>query len=604
MAVVPKYEPSVEQAALPSFRQESVATPALLGGAADSLANASKGLQTAGQGVAAVAYHMQEKENADAVLQAETKWKTEYVEFQADIGKNRKGDFAKGVTEDTKRWWDESAKKHTEALANDVQRKLLINRMSAVRLNSFESVSKFEAAERERSLDLSATASKVASIDLAASSGDPASVEVALRDIAKINAFTAARKGITDPTVLEAMRIEDTTKLHKQVIQTLVKKNPMAAKAYFEQYKDQIRGSERAEVGEFADKATAESIGVATAGEIWAASGPKGDKDAANLDVLEQQARDKFKDDPFALKATISNLRERYQAFNTGRRERQDNIENAVNSALLRGASMTQVRAMPEFLQMAPEKARAIETFMENRAYTRAARADAEESRAQRRLRREGISKTLELSDPDVLVSLTRKQVENLLPVIGEENTILLVNRHDQLTKSSEALSAARLDNNTFKAMLKESGMDANPKADSEEETRVFNLRRAVDARLSMEARAKGRPLTPEERVKHAQAAFDDTVRVPGFFGYRVGSGTERPASALTKDERTKAFVISDRGERVRIKDIPPAFIDEAEQSLSAAGRPITQKSVAEMWLLNRGTWRKQPSGLVERIPK
>lgn len=603
MPTVPKYEPQVAPQPLPGFRQDSVATPGLLGGAADSLANASRVLQNAGQGAAAVMYHMQEKENADAVFQAETKWKQEYVEFQADIGKNRKGDFAKGVTEDTKRWWDDAAKRHSEALGNDVQRRLLLNRMSAVRLNSFESVSKFEAAERERSLDMSAAASKVASIDLAAASGDAASVEVAIRDIEKINAFSAARKGITDPKVLETLNLDDTTKLHKQVIQTLVKKNPNAAKAYFEQYKEQIRGSERAEIGEFANKATAESLGVAAAGEIWATSGPKTDGDAANLDAMEQQARDKFKDDQFTLKATITNLRERYQAFSTSRRERQDALESAVNSALLRGASMSQVRAMPEFLQMAPEKARAIETFMENRAYTRAARADAEESRAQRRLQRQGISKALELSDPDKLVSMTRDQVLNMLPVLGAENTTMLVNRHDQLTKSAEAMNAARLDNNTFKAMVKEAGMDVNPKQDSDDETRLFNLRRAVDARLSMEARAKGRPLTPEERVKHAQAAFDDTVRVPGFFfGY---GGTELPASALTKTERDKAVVDTSRGS-VRVKDIPPQFIDEAETALAAAQRPITRAAVAEMWLLNKNTWRKKnlPSGLVDRIPK
>jgi len=34
--------------------------------------------------------------------------------------------------------------------------------------------------------------------------------------------------------------------------------------------------------------------------------------------------------------------------------------------------------------------------------------------------------------------------------------------------------------------------------------------------------------------------------------------------------------------------------VDEAEASLLRAKRPVTQKAVAEMWLLNRSGWRTQ----------
>lgn len=143
-------------------------------------------------------------------------------------------------------------------------------------------------------------------------------------------------------------------------------------------------------------------------------------------------------------------------------------------------------------------------------------------------------------------------------------------------------------------------GMNPNEKKQSEEDKdRLVQLRAAVDARLSLEARTKGRPLSPEERVRFAQQAFDDTVRIPGWFG----RSTEMPASALTKAERDRAVVVLPRGS-VRIKDIPAEFVDQAETALRNAGRPVTQKGVAEMWQLNRGTWGRPQTSNVDRIPK
>lgn len=593
MPQVPTYESVAEQKPLPGIQQESVATPGLLGGAADSQAAAAKGLETAGTGGVAIGVYMQDKEDADKVFQVETKWKGDYLAYQADINQNRKGDFSKGVTSDTQKWWDDNAKQHLEALDNDRQRKLLIKRMSPVRLNSVESVSKFEAQQRDISLDQSAIASKVASTDLAAANADEVTVRMSVADIKKTNAFIAARKGLTDPVVLEKMNDEDITNLHKQVIQTLVKKNPNDAKGYFDLHKDEIRGSLRAEIGEFAQKATSEALGVEGAGAEWKASGPKTDKDPVNLDVMEQNLRDKYKDDTFTLKAAISNLRERSQAFNTGRKEREDKIESTVNEAVLKGASISQVRAMPEFFQMAPDKARAISTYMENISYTRSARADAEENRADRRLTKDGRELTLRLADPDELVKMTRNSLMTLLPVVGAENLTALVQRHDQLTKSADALSAARIDNDTFKSLAINAGLHPDKKGLSEEDKdRLVQLRAAVDARLLLANRTAGKPLPPDQRAKIAQQAFDDTVRLPGFFsisGY--GTGTDLPVSSLTKAERDKAVVVLDTG-RVRVRDIPPAFVDEAETTLRNNSRAVNQKSVAQMWLLNKTTWK------------
>jgi len=598
MPKVPVYESQVEPRPLPGYRQESVATPALLGGAGDRLAQVSKGVLDAGIGLAAVAYNMQERENADMVFQGETKWKADYLEYQADVGKNRKGDFSKGVTTDTKKWWDESAKKHLEAMGNDVQRQVLLKRMASVRLNSMHSMSEFEAKETEHSMDMSAAASKVASIDLAAAAADEATVQVSIADIKKTNAFIAARKGITNPKTLAAQNDEDITKLHQQVIQTLAAKNPAAAKAYFDKHESEIRGSLRAEIGKFAETATAESVGDAVAAAVWSKFKPENSIDPVKSSDAEDviRADSSVKNNPTALKAALAGFEHRVRALETQRRAESASAIARVEELVIkgvRGPTLTGSPAFTALLAKDPKAANHVRMAARNEEYADIVRAEAEERRTEAQLNRAGLDAMLELSDPDVLAKKTRDELLALRSDIGTQNTIALVKAHDALTKSAEALAAARIDNNTFKALAIAADLDPNEKGMSEaKKDRLVMLRAAVDARLALAARQAGKPLAPDERVKVAQAAFDDTVRVPGFFSaFTYGMGADLPASSLTQSERDKAVVVLPAG-RVRVKDIPPLFVEQSEVALKKANRPVTQKAVAEMWLLNKDQWK------------
>src|SRR5258706_9122182 len=96
---VPTYDnPEARPAPLPGARVESIATPGLLdAGATDQLAF-GKSLQTAGAGLAAVAYDMQQRENADAVFKTEAQDKADYIAYEQEARTNRQGAYAKGVT--------------------------------------------------------------------------------------------------------------------------------------------------------------------------------------------------------------------------------------------------------------------------------------------------------------------------------------------------------------------------------------------------------------------------------------------------------------------------------------------------------------------------
>jgi len=592
MPRVPTYDnPQVEARPLPGFRQESVATPALLGGAFDSVAQASKGLSDVGTGLAAVAYNMQERENADKVFQAETTLKAQYLDYEASVRDTKKGAFSKGVTVETKAWWDEVGKKHVEGLDNDVQRKMFAKRMSGLRLQSLHNVSQFEAQQTEISHDASWQANKVGSIDIAAAHANEETTAAQMGELRRLNAYQGARKG-WDAATLSAVNSEDITKLHQQVIQTLAKDNPAAAQSYFEAHKNEIRGSLRAEIGNFAKTATAETVGDGVAATVWAKYRPENSVDPIKTSDAEDDIRKDpaVKNNPTALKAALAGFEHRAKALTAQRHAESVSGVARVEELVIKGVRGPALSSSPQFVALSaadPRAANAIRVSAENEDYNAAIRAE-------RKLNVEGLDKMLELSDPDVLVSKTRDEIVALRTTIGTQNTLQLVQRHDALTKSAESLAAARIDNNTFKALAIGAGLRPDEKSPSEaNKDRLVQLRAAVDSRLALEARAKGKPLSPEEKVKFSQQAFDDTVRVPGFFSINsYGTGTDLPASALTRSERDKAFVILPGG-RVRIKDIPPAFVSEAEGSLARARRPVTQKAVAEMWLLNKDKWGK-----------
>ena len=131
MATVPVYQQQVEDKPLPGYRSESIATPAFLGGEADSAAAFGKGLTDVGIGGAAVALHMQERQDMTAILGVETARKEAMIAADADLRKNRQGANADGATRDVKAWWDQAAKDDLASLQTDNQRQVYLRRMAA-----------------------------------------------------------------------------------------------------------------------------------------------------------------------------------------------------------------------------------------------------------------------------------------------------------------------------------------------------------------------------------------------------------------------------------------------------------------------------------------
>ena len=201
----------------------------------------------AGDDALQIAARMQQREDADLLFRATTAVQDEYLTFQQEA-RARRGTDAYGLSEDTKAWWGEAAKRHGEGLKTDLQRRAFGEQVARLRMSSVSQMGAYEAAERHSSLESSAKAAVASSINMAAASpNDPvllAEQQTAIQDrvavLSDLNGWT--------PEETSAELARYTTQFHKGVIGAQVDTNPRAAKAYYEAHKDEIDGAERAQI--------------------------------------------------------------------------------------------------------------------------------------------------------------------------------------------------------------------------------------------------------------------------------------------------------------------------------------------------------------------
>lgn len=256
MPKIPVYEsPQVEERALPGTRQSSVASPSLFGAKAEQNMQNSKALMNAGTMLSDMAVKIQERENADLIFRAETQLKDDYLNYERSV-RQRKGLNAYGATTDTEQFFAEQEKKHSQSLQNDKQRYLFSQTLGKLRQSAKGSIAQYEDGEIRRSVEESHRASIVGSINIAASAaaegmtvpgaeGAPSASPIPgikkdiiarVEAVSRLNGWSPERKA--------AETAQHVTNLHKQVIQSMVDKNPAAASEYFKLNKAEINGSE------------------------------------------------------------------------------------------------------------------------------------------------------------------------------------------------------------------------------------------------------------------------------------------------------------------------------------------------------------------------
>jgi hypothetical protein len=410
--------------------------------------------------------------------------------------------------------------------------------------------------------------------------GGLGTVDQARLEIDRLNRYQAARKG-WEPERLAAENRKDLTVLHKQVIQTLAKDAPGQAEAYFKRYKDEIDGTQQAEIGDFASKASASRLGEDAAAETWAKYGPAKDADPVELDKLEAKMREKFKDNEHARTAGINALKERVAAHNSSQKEREAANVNAVMDGVRNGAGINQVRRLPEFRALPGSERLKIEEHIEARQHLRLARSTEDQTRLEREQLVTYSAAFHQYSDPDVLSRMSRPQVAALEPVMGRHYADSLLTKWETVSRHDAALTEARIDNDAFKTIVRDLGFDPDKKLNlntdkgKTEAARLGAMRDEVERQIGVAQKDKGRQLTREEKDTVARRVLSSNVlRSGAWYQFGFGGDNVPAASIVPADLKSVA--------------VPPAEREAIRAELKKRGKPATDEEVAKWYVTGK----------------
>lgn len=463
MPRVPTYDgPQVREAPLPGDYQN-----------AGQLSTGSRTLQQVGQGLlnaGEATDRIAQREAQRAAYDAQTAVQSQYLDYQQDVLSKRVGERAKGVRDDTDKWWATAAENAGKGL-DPLSRSLASGHLNQARLQSLETMGRFETQQLEHATDTSWLAAKNITKSSAAanpfattmrnnpdgSQSETTAIDAAVADLRQKNAEYAQRKGSLAPEVLQALNLKDTTELHTQVLQGLARLAPEQARAYFAKYKDQINGEQHAEISKSLDTlgnlAEAQKTGAELAQRFNYLQTGEALK-AINAMSVPPERKKAIRDEVEHWHAVQQSDTDKTNAVLIGKLHEQ----------VARGASLAAIQSMPEFaavrdkgtvldlIRQRQEHAINLQNAVESRDFTRVQRLRAEQEY-------DGITKTQAYADPAILSAMTRPQVAAKVLELGPHNTQKLLDRWDSFDKSASKLREAKIDADQFNTVADSLGM-------------------------------------------------------------------------------------------------------------------------------------------------
>lgn len=317
---------------------------------------------------------------------------------------------------------------------------------------------------------------------------------------------------------------------HTIVLEQMLSKGmDRQAGLYFDEVKDQIDHRVRDELRRSLTAMSTAGEGLRVSEEIWQQHGPKSEADPINLDVMETAARERFKDDPNTLTATIARLRERKAGVDAGRQDRKEAVAGALWRGVAQNKSLAEIQAMPEYQRApGPLQAQISEHVVQNawqaseRRHTLSQRARAERERADAERERAAMSEMWKVAEPLIVNAMTENQILSLMPNIGVENVKTLLAKKESF-KSDVNVRDATIDDNLFKDIANNAGLpvfkDA-AKLTVEEKAKLGHMRNMVEQAIASEQGQKKRTLTREEKATVMRNIVDTRVMVDAWTDY------------------------------------------------------------------------------------
>lgn len=354
------------------------------------------------------------------------------------------------------------------------------------------------------------------------------------------------RKGRQDgmpSDAIDTMKTVAQTQIHSDVInQMLSQGKDAAAAAYYNQMKDDLTPEAVVLLGAKVQSASVEGEAIRGADVIWGALGPKAPNDPVRLDLIEAWARDKYKDNPKEMQAAIQDLRSRAVAHNDGQHEYSAANQASVLDAYHNGADLKTLQTMPEYQNLNGEEKVKLRDYIVNRGWSDQQHARSEAQYREGEKSSQGFSTYWELSNPQVLSTMSEPQILKMEPVIGQKLTQDLMEGKRKLSNPSN-LKEANIDSALFNTVASDAGLKPFDKnIDPKQKEYLGRLKNEVDASIDVAQRQGGRTLNRDEKEKLMRGMVDKKVMVDEW-----GKDPSLPAPVIRPDQRSKVYVPIDQ---------------------------------------------------------
>ena len=254
-----------------------------------------------GETINDIGLKMRDQQDAQAVFDASMKTKSFTLDQQRQA-RELTGENARGISEK----YGEAWKKNREEIASKLtprQRRLFDNEADNIGLQHTDMLARHEWTQNRHALETSAVADMEMSRKIASNNPeDMGAITGARANIESKTAFLAAQNGWSKEQT-DLKRSEEVSKLHVDVVESLINSRPLMAKDYFKNVKTEIDVDARARIEKALDISSARQQAQDWADKTFSKDMPE--------DQALEATRKRFKDEQ-EREAALKAVKERY----------------------------------------------------------------------------------------------------------------------------------------------------------------------------------------------------------------------------------------------------------------------------------------------------
>lgn len=596
MPSIPQYGgPQVQQRAAGGEQFSMPRAPDVGGAQAQRI---GQGIEKVGDAVSAIMGDMQARANAtrhddatNQLVDAATSYRIEALQLKGKNALERPD--GKSLPDEYGEKFDQERDRIAETLGNDAQRAAFKSTAAKLSTQFRAALASHMVQQQEAYTD----DTYKGTLDTAANQGallyGDAETRQQSRDVIRRAVENQAQvKGWDDKTREDEFQ-RAISPMHAGIIQSLVKGGRAAdAQSYYDANSAEMSIQSRAALQGVLHEAVAAQKSDAAVEDVWNQVGPKSANDPVRVFDMEQALHDKFKDDPDALKRAVSDLRSKAQGFNAQQAELKAGNISAVWQLIDAGTGLSAVQRSDAWLAMDGADRHKIREALEAEAATRESRAAAAANRraadASRQLSQMQVAERMEYmrngdkyltaTDPEVLKSMSRAQVEALRSDFGMEPTQHLLQKWDTLQKPGK-LVEAKIDKDDFNQIADEMGLHPFKATRSEDDKRALGtLQFRVEQLIDSEQAKAGKPLDRQAKADLMRKELARAVTVDGGW---FGRDKQVPVIGLSANQ-AQSVVIPDADRR----QIVAALRANYQQNPNNPAYAPTEANVRRLYLL------------------